>query len=619
MSFRRRLSLSIVLLALGLVVLVSTVYLRYLLRMQLQFALRQAELVAEQVQSATLESVRQQTEAQKFVSSGLAESREFWRRVVEEDAQLSEVLETALGSFDTIAEIAVTDEKGQMLLDTMGRQQWVNRAPLTDLAGRGFVAGLRAVYTPQRDYEVSRALGYEGQVVLVAHVVVSSALLRKQLDPQIRRLGAGAGLCMLVSLALAVAFSRIVFRPLDGLGKALERMTRGEFSASAPVSGAGGEEYQAITSKLSLLGQPIRDAWEGVSSLRGNVEQLMRKLEDAVLLFDGDDRLIIASAAAEAFLGRKRREIMGEKLAEIFPPETELGALVESAVRLRQPIEERLVPLSPDLEQAPRRPAQALLSVELMEDFSTHRSQGVLVVLRDAETRNQIHTQVEVCNRLTAISRLTGGVAHEIKNPLNAIALHLELLKNRVQAAEGQTPPELEVILRELARLDRVVKTFLDFTRPVDLRLSDVALPGLVEEIAALAGPEALARQVRIRVEDGSSGARINADRDLLKQAVLNLAVNGIQAMPQGGELGLAVTREGPQVELSVSDQGEGIAPEIRDKIFRLYFTTKEKGSGIGLAMTFRIVQLHNGTIDFSSEKGRGTTFRIRFPSMEAR
>jgi signal transduction histidine kinase len=412
-------------------------------------------------------------------------------------------------------------------------------------------------------------------------------------------------------------------------------MTRGELAAPLAADGPKGTEYAAIGSKLNLLGQQFRDAREGISSLRGNMEQLLRQLEGAVLLFDANDRLIIASAAAETFLRVGRWEMIGMTVDEVFPEGTPLGALVGSATRLRQPIQNQVVELqaaataggngkaklSADASAArpPEPPARLLLSVELLEDFATHKRLGTLVMLRDAETRREIQTQVEVSTRLAAISRLTSGVAHEIKNPLNAIALHLELLKNRLSGVLPDTPQELNVIVREVGRLDHVVKTFLDFTRPVNLRLTEVHLDKLVEEIAALARPEAAQHQVRIQVLNGCDGSVIKADRELLTQAVLNLAVNGIQAMPQGGDLKLELSRAGTDVELAVSDQGTGIPPENREKIFRLYFTTKKQGSGIGLAMTFQVVQLHNGTIDFSSEVGQGTTFRVRFPVVETR
>jgi signal transduction histidine kinase len=610
MSFKRRLSLWIVALILMLTGALSIVYLRHLLRMQLQSAFQQAQMVAQQVESAALDTI-----SEPPPQSTPEESIAFWRQAVREDDQLRDVLLRSIASFNMIAEIAVTDGDGNVLTGSAPRERWINRPQFQQLVDTGFVQQVRSVYAPPRDYEISRALAYEGRPVLVMHVAVSTSILRRELDPEVRELGMAALVSLLASFVLAVGFSRIAFRPLDRLGEAIDRMTRGEFAPALAKDVSGANEYAAISSKLSVLGQQFRDAREGISSLRGNMEQLMRKLEGGVLLFDADDRLTIASAGTEAFLGRSRWEMMGQPLGEVFPAGTPLGALVESAVRLRQPIESQIV----QLDGAQGGPARVLLSVELMEDFATRKRLGTLVVLRDAETRRQIETQVEVSQRLAAISRLTGSVAHEIKNPLNAITLHLELLKNRLHGAAIDQPPELDVILREMARLDRVVKTFLDFNRPVDLRLTDVRLEGLLEEIAALARPEAARHRVDIRVLKECSDAVIKADRDLLKQAILNLAVNGIQAMPEGGELKLSVARAGQEVELSIADQGIGIAPDDREKIFRLYFTTKKKGSGIGLAMTFRVVQLHNGTIDFSSEPGRGTTFRVRFPVVEAR
>lgn len=580
MSYRGRLSLSIVALILLLVVGLSGAYLRYLVGVQLQIALRQAENVADQLQSTALEPVA--------------------------EAQWPVLVTRWLGWAPNIAEITVTDHHGRVLGGTNpARERWVELPRLEELAGGDFVSQWRAIYAPRQEYEVLREVAAGEQKILTIHVAVTTALLRGELEPPIRRLAWLAGFGVAASLALAVVFTRVAFRPLDRLSEAIDRMTRGEFAPSPPESKPARDEYTAISSKLSVLGQQF-------SSLRGNMEQLLQRLDGAVMLFDADDHLIIASAAAERFLGLGRWQMMGQKLDDIFPAGTELGALVSSAARLRQPIVERLVEAGP--AGGIRR---VLVSVELIDDFANRRRLGLLVTLRDADTRRQIETQVEVSSRLAAISRLTGGAAHEIKNPLNAMSLHVDLLRSRL-SREGREPgPELEVIGREMARLDRVVKTFLDFTRPVELRLVEVRAAALVEEVAALATPDALGRRVRVAVENGCPEAVVRADPDLLKQAVLNLALNGIQAMPEGGDLKLGVSRVGADVEVSVADQGMGIPPENREKIFRLYFTTKKEGSGMGLAMTFRVVQLHNGTIDFSSEPGHGTTFRVRLPARE--
>jgi signal transduction histidine kinase len=160
-----------------------------------------------------------------------------------------------------------------------------------------------------------------------------------------------------------------------------------------------------------------------------------------------------------------------------------------------------------------------------------------------------------------------------------------------------------------------VVKTFLDFTRPVDLKMRDLEMVGLARDVAALVGPSAGRQNVRIELDAEPKENFLHGDRDLLQQAVLNVVVNAVEAMKHGGLLRIHVFKEGDECCVNISDEGTGIQPDVREKIFNLYFSTKGKGSGIGLAMTFRVVQLHNGTIDFTSEPGKGTTFRLRFPA----
>jgi hypothetical protein len=148
----------------------------------------------------------------------------------------------------------------------------------------------------------------------------------------------------------------------------------------------------------------------------------------------------------------------------------------------------------------------------------------------------------------------------------------------------------------------------------MELKLSTVPLQKLVNEIVDLARPQAETLKIRVLVAQDAEGVDVRVDSDLIKQAVLNIAVNAMQAMPDGGELRFESSATEDAAEIRISDSGVGIPPQLREKIFTLYFTTKKEGSGIGLAMTFRIVQLHDGTIDFKSEPGRGTSFSIRLP-----
>jgi signal transduction histidine kinase len=226
-------------------------------------------------------------------------------------------------------------------------------------------------------------------------------------------------------------------------------------------------------------------------------------------------------------------------------------------------------------------------------------------------------SQLDVATRLAAISRISGGVAHEIKNPLNAIALRLDLLRARVMAGapEADLTPEIDVLSREVRRLDRVVKTFLDFSRPLEVRLTEVDLAALANEVTILMTPQARVAGIEVTYEEPGGPALMRGDSDLLKQAILNLVTNATEAMKNGGHLRVSVWQEGDSVAIEVADDGPGIPPDVRDKVFQLYFTTKERGSGIGLAMTYRAVQLHNGTVDFASD-GEGTKFRLQFPAL---
>jgi signal transduction histidine kinase len=229
---------------------------------------------------------------------------------------------------------------------------------------------------------------------------------------------------------------------------------------------------------------------------------------------------------------------------------------------------------------------------------------------------DRMATELDVASRLAAISRITGGVAHEIKNPLNAISLRLDLLRARLGEPEEELVGEIDILSKEVRRLDRVVKTFLDFSRPVDVKLTEVDLVAIAREVADLTTPQAGLANIHVWFEAAAEKAPIRGDADMLKQAILNLVLNAIEAMKNGGNLWLRVSKEQNLVVLNVSDDGPGIPPEARDKVFQLYFTTKSRGSGIGLAMTYRAVQLHNGTISFSTESGRGTSFQMQFPAL---
>lgn len=237
-----------------------------------------------------------------------------------------------------------------------------------------------------------------------------------------------------------------------------------------------------------------------------------------------------------------------------------------------------------------------------------------------------------------SLGRLMAGVTHEVRNPLNAMTIHLELVRehlHRLQRSRAQVgavlglegrdePPvdvggareHIEVIASEIKRLDEVITGFVRFIRPEELQLQPVDLPALVNEVIALVEPDAKRNGIVCRADLSSGTPGLRADPALLRQALLNLALNGCQAMPEGGRLTMgARSSKDRRIALTVEDTGVGIPADRLDRVFDLYFTTKPQGSGIGLSIVYRIVQLHGGEIEVQSTEGRGTTFRLLLPA----
>jgi signal transduction histidine kinase len=271
-----------------------------------------------------------------------------------------------------------------------------------------------------------------------------------------------------------------------------------------------------------------------------------------------------------------------------------------------------------------------MLMSHAIEDMNG-RFLGAMLVARNLGYLSQVHSTLNYSRKLAALGRLMTGVAHEVKNPLNAMTIHLELLKQKLAAvpelvtvsAGGGSPgprgtdlsKHVHVISSEIRRLDEVVNGFLKFARPDELKLQPVKLDALVSDVVTTAMPEAAARNVTIRTECPSSVPAIDADPGMLGQALLNLAINACQAMPNGGTLRISCrTDDRRRVVVDVEDTGVGIPPEHLSRIFDLYFTTKKEGSGIGLSMVYRIVQLHDGEVEVQSTPGHGTRFRLMFP-----
>jgi signal transduction histidine kinase len=221
----------------------------------------------------------------------------------------------------------------------------------------------------------------------------------------------------------------------------------------------------------------------------------------------------------------------------------------------------------------------------------------------------QLENVVDNSERLARLGGLFSGVAHQIRNPLNAITLELELLS---QDARESKPVEdhVHAVREEMSRIDLVIEALMRFMRPGQLKLERVAANDLMREAAKGVNDPS----IEVRCELESAAAFVKADRAVLMEALRNIVQNAIDAMPRGGRLTLTSAVADGFVVLSIADSGQGIAPEHLEDIFQLYFTTKEDGNGVGLPLALRAVDLHGGTLNVESKVNQGTAVRIRLP-----
>lgn len=538
------------------------------------------------------------------------------------EPELHSLLVEALTAGDAILEVAVVDPQNEILLDTdtdlLGKPQPPYKPFRPVVVNSSWYEKLRLLLRRDaRDYyQLEQELGVSNKALLKVRVIIDPALIRGKINSTMHEEANVAVASVAAALCLTLLLSAFAFRPLGRLGNLLDQLARGEYDPTAqPASKPAGDDVAVMASKASILGQRLRGAQSEVSDLRGNIDRLLHDLEDAVFIFNRELNLVFAMGSVEKFLGTDRSRLTGRAIGEVFPANTTLGLLIAQATETGRSVRSRRVPRVGPESNGPATPV-LLLSVDLIESLPGRpfAGSGVLVRLRDPEAQHKLGRQLQTAGRMAALSRVSSGVAHEVKNPLNAILLHVEVARAKLAAGDTAVTPQMEIISREILRLDRVVKTFLDFTRPVELRLRTLSVHNLLAEIVELARPQAESSNIHLKVQEDAEELEVRVDHDLIQQAFLNVVVNAIEVMPQGGELMFQSLANEDTAEIRISDSGPGIPPELRDKIFRLYFTTKKEGSGIGLAMTFRIVQLHDGTIDFTSEPEKGTTFFIRLP-----
>jgi len=536
------------------------------------------------------------------------------------DPGLRSILESSLYSKNvTYAALANVDGIAFVHADrSLEGQPLPAGGDLTRLLGQSPLSQLVAIYSSQGQNLEYRQPLFSDREIGSIRIGVSTLLIREDLDRSLRPALVTALGALAVAVLVAMLLAQLLLKPIHMIRGGLTRLGKGEFGVQLNLG--QNDEFGELGTFFNTVSEQLSADRSQMAGQVANLESAVEQLEDAVAIVNAKEELMFANPAMRSLVpaaapGATLGAIMGEH------PLRRLLAQTLVSRQSRGPVSvafgdsgERLV-----MSHAINDPKGELV--------------GIMLVARNLEYLSEVQSTVRYSRKLAALGRLSAGVAHEVKNPLNAMMIHLELLRQKFMprvARGAQTEPaavavaepvdrdaaleHVQVIANEIRRLDEVVQGFLKFTRPEDLKLQPISLRALLDEIVPIVRPEAERAGVELVIECNGV-PDVNGDPAMLRQAFLNLALNACQAMPNGGTLRIQCEAvRGRRVRISVIDTGVGIKPEHLQRIFDLYYTTKEKGSGIGLSMVYRTVQMHDGDIEVQSTPGVGTVFQILLP-----
>ncbi len=334
-------------------------------------------------------------------------------------------------------------------------------------------------------------------------------------------------------------------------------------------------------------------------------DEVVASLPVGLMATDKEGKIAFFNATAERITGMHRRHAFGRGLAEVLPQEW---------LTLKKTLDQGRPIIEQEKEYAFAQGKAVPVSLSAVRITSREGLfLGNIVILRDIAEVRRLQEQIRRTEKLAAIGGLAAGVAHEIRNPLSSIKGIATYFRDKLD-----TPPAdretAGIMIQEVDRLNRVISALLEFARPAELKRESVDLRELLEHSLRLVQQDARAKDITIDLGQTSADLTHDVDPDRLSQCLLNLYLNAIQAMEDGGTLSIGCSREKDIVVITVADTGPGIDLDDLQQVFDPYFTTKPSGTGLGLAIVHKIVEAHDGRLEVDSEPGKGTTFKIALP-----
>jgi PAS domain S-box-containing protein len=466
---------------------------------------------------------------------------------------------------------------------------------------------------------------------------VRVGLSRRRMDAEILRTRlevlALAGLTVLLGAGAAALVARRIAGPVQQLEAGAAAISRGELNQriqpttsdeigrlALAFNHMADQVFQQRAALEEVHGE-LKRRFEELADLKSYTDSILSSVTSGIVTVDLEGRVVTLNPAAELLTGYFAGEAVGRYCTEVFATTPELGEILMETLASRAPIVNVNLTL--------RRRTGAALPVEVSAaplKGGDGKDLGGVGVFRDLTAVRNLETQLRRSDRLAALGTLAAGLAHEIKTPLTSVLTFTRHLVRRFDDEYFRGRFQ-SVVPRELERINRIVERLLELARPARLTFSLVRLPVLLDRVVELHAHELETRGAVVVREYARDVPPIQADEEALYQALVNVVSNAVEAMGPGGRLTLRLgwhdgteLRAGRarlfnrRVRIEVSDTGTGIAPSDAERVFNPFFTTRDGGTGLGLALTHKIVDDHSGTIDFQSRPGAGTTFRITLP-----
>ncbi len=451
----------------------------------------------------------------------------------------------------------------------------------------------------EKVYEISTPVEINGQPFALIRVGLSTALIATEVHRAVLNVLMIAGIVIVTSLLGALLSGALLLSPVAVITAAIAQLAAGGDTGRLDVRGH--DELSELAQRFNELSHRVRSDRTQWEDERGHFISIFRSIADALMLIDSEGILRFSNDEAHGVLGLPAGGLaqgkpLGALIGEDHPLLSVLRTAKETGVELR------------DVAIEPGQSNSGLL-VSVFPLGRDPARAGRLVIVRDLDPVQELESVVNYSGRLARMSGIISGVAHQIRNPLNAITLELELLHDD---ALHSRPVEKRVhaVREEMHRVGEVIEALMRFMRPEKLKIEPVAANDLLDKL----GGDLDDKLLEVIRQPDPANPILQADRAVLMEALRNIVQNAADAMPEGGSLWLASATSDGFVELTISDTGRGISPEHLEDIFRLHFTTRENGNGMGLPLALRAVDLHGGTIKIESAVNKGTTVRIRLP-----